>query len=184
MSDTLLHHQLAGRERLEAVAAYDLDDPHLHQQLDAIAMRTAGHTHHPMAMSTLMLDNAMLIAGSVGVDGWVKGGPGVPAEWSFCAQTVVTGEPYVVEDATTDPAQRTNPMVELDGIRSYAGCPLVTAAGQVIGAHCIVDTEPHVFSAEELTELRQAADDVVTALEQHPSRHAPGKKPSFFTQGD
>jgi GAF domain-containing protein len=184
MSATLLHHQLANVERMRALAAYDLDDEHLKLQLDAIAMRTAGHLHHPMAMSTLLLDNAMMIAGSCGVEGWAKGGPGAPAEWSFCAQTVLSGEPYIVEDATADPIQRTNPMVEIDGIRSYAGYPLVTSNGQVIGAHCVVDVEPHVFSAEELAELRQAAEDVVTALEQHPSRYAPGKKPTFFTQSE
>jgi GAF domain-containing protein len=183
MTATLLHHKLAGIERLQALAAYDVDDPHLKQQLDAIAMRTATRLHHPMAMTTLLLDNAMLIAGSSGMEGWVRGGPGTPAEWSFCAQAVLSGEPYVVPDATADPIQRTNPMVELDGVRSYAGAPLVTSTGQVLGAHCVIDVEPHVFSDDEMTELRLAADDVVTAFEQHPSRHAPGHTPSFFTQG-
>jgi GAF domain-containing protein len=182
MNATLLHHQLAKRERMQALAAYDLDDEHLKQQLDAISMRTVDHLHHGIAMSTLVLDNAMLVAGSAGLDGWARNGLGVPAEWAFCAQTVLSGEPYIVEDATTDDVQRTNPMVEIDGIRAYAGYPLITSSGQVIGAHCVVDVEPHVFSADELAEIRQAADDVVTALEQHPSAYASAKKPTFFTQ--
>jgi GAF domain-containing protein len=181
MSTTLLHHKLAGMERLQALAAYDMDDPHLHQQLDAIAMRTAHQLHHPTVLTTILLDNAALIAGSCGCEGWMQAGPGTPAEWSFCAQCVLTGEPYVVNDATQDPLQRTNPLVELDHIRAYAGAPLITPEGQVLGAHCVVDTEPHVFSAEEVDELCRAAQDVVTAFEQHPSRHAPGHTPTFFT---
>src|SRR4051812_674176 len=123
MTSTLLHHRLAGMERLQALAAYDMDDPHLKQQLDAIAMRTASRLHHPMALTTVLLDNAMLIAGGCGIEGWARGGPGAPAEWSFCAQTVLSGEPYVVPDASTDPMQRTNPIVELDHVRAYAGAP-------------------------------------------------------------
>ncbi|MFI5959253.1 GAF domain-containing protein [Cryptosporangium sp. NPDC051539] len=177
---TLLHHRLAGRERLTAIASYDLDDPHLRQQLDAIAMRTASHLHVPTAMTTLMLDNAAMIVGSSGVEGWMRAGGG-PAEWAFCAQTVLTGEPYVVSDATTDPMQCTNPEVELDGVRAYAGAPLITPAGHVLGAHCVIEHVPHVFSADEITELQAAAQDVVTALEQHPSRHSAQYQPSFFT---
>ncbi|GAA3394484.1 GAF domain-containing protein [Cryptosporangium minutisporangium] len=180
---TLLHHRLADRQRLAALANYELDDPHLKQQLDAIAMRTASHLHLPMAMSTLMLDNAMLIAGSHGVDGWLRGGPGGPAEWAFCAQTVLTCEPYIVSDATTDPMQCTNPVVELDGIRAYAGAPLIAPSGQVLGAHCVLDTAPHVFSEMEIAELREAAEDVVRAFEQHPSRHSADFTPTFFTNG-
>lgn len=182
MNATLLHHQLAGIERLAALAAYDVDDPHLKQQLDAIAMRTATRLHHPMALATLLLDNATLIVGSSGLAGWAKAGPGMPAEWSFCAQTVLSGAAYVVPDAAADPIQRTNPMVELDGVRAYAGAPLITPTGQVLGALCVIDTEPHKFSDGAIAELRLAADDVVTAFEQHPSRHAPGHQPTFFTQ--
>jgi len=177
---TLLHHRLADRQRLEALARYDVDDPHLKQQLDAIAMRTAARLDMPTALVTLMLDNAMLIAGGHGVDGWLRGGPGGPAEWAFCVQTVLTGEPYIVTDATKDPAQCTNPIVELDGVRAYAGAPLITSSGQILGAHCVIGTEPHLFSDEEIAELRASAADVVTAFEQHPSRHSPEYTPSFF----
>ena len=180
---TLLHHRLAERHRLEALACYDIDNPHLRQQLDAIAMRTAMHLEMPTALTTLMLDNAMLIAGGHGVDGWLRGGPGGPAEWAFCAQTVLTGEPYIVPDARKDPTQCTNPVVELDGVRAYAGAPLITASGHILGAHCVVDTAPHVFNADEIAELRAAAEDVVTAFEQHPSRYSAEYKPSFFDLG-
>lgn len=177
---TLLHHRLADRQRLQALARYDIDDAHLTQQLDAIAMRTAMRLDMPTALTTLMLDNAMLIAGGHGVEGWLRGGPGGPAEWAFCAQTVLTGEPYIVTDAAMDPAQCMNPVVELDGVRAYAGAPLITSSGQVLGAHCVIDTAPHVFSEEEIAELRAAATDVVSAFEQHPSRHSSEYAPTFF----
>jgi hypothetical protein len=59
----------------------------------------------------------------------------------------------------------------------------MTASGHILGAHCVVDTAPHVFSEHEIAELRSAADDVVLAFEQHPSRYSAEYKPSFFDLG-
>ena len=47
----------------------------------------------------------------------------------------------------------------------------------------MLDTTPHGFTDIEIAELQAAADDVVAAFEQHPSRHSPEYAPTFFTNG-
>lgn len=47
--------------------------------------------------------------------------------------------------------------------------PLLTSSGHVLGAHCLVSDQPRRWSAAEVGELQQMADDVVAGLER---RHA------------
>jgi diguanylate cyclase (GGDEF)-like protein/PAS domain S-box-containing protein len=48
----------------------------------------------------------------------------------------------------------------LDGIRSYAGIPLVSKSGQRIGTLCIIDSQPRAFSSKDM-ELLQALSELI-----------------------
>lgn len=98
---------------------------------------------------------------------WIEAAEGTPVEWAFCANVVRSHEPYVVPDATVDALQHDNPLVTQDGIRCYAGVPITTPNGHVLGAYCVVGEEPHDFTAADVAELQEMAKDVVTVLEQH-----------------
>jgi GAF domain-containing protein len=157
---------LDATRRMLVLSSIDLDDVGLRAQLDAITARTADRLGLPSSLVTLVLDTAQVLAGSHGVPEWIVAAGGTPVEWSFCAHTVSRGGPYVVTDATTDPAHADNPLVTVDGVTSYAGVPLVID-GQVLGAHCVLGGHPRTFSEADLAELREAADDIVALLERH-----------------
>ena len=158
---------LADFDRLAAVAGYDLDDPDLRRRLDELSMRTAAALGQPISMVSLILDTAHLVAGSTPLPGWGADVEGVPVEWSFCANAVVTSAPYVVGDAARDRLQYDNPLVTLDGVACYAGVPLITPEGHAIGAHCVLGPVPHEFTATEIAHLRAAAAEAVVVLEEH-----------------
>ena len=158
---------LSGHERLAAVAAYDLDSPQLRERLDALATRTARALGQPVGLVNIVLDTAKVIAGSTPLPGWIDTVRGTPVEWSFCATTVVTDAPYVVADARTDAVQHDNPLVAVEGVASYAGVPLRTRDGHVLGAHCVLGLQPHAFTAEELALLESAAEEATAVLEEH-----------------
>ncbi len=97
---------------------------------------------------------------------------------SFCAHTVVSpamvsasGEvvvpqTLVVEDALMDRRFANNPLVIGDpGIRFYAGAPLVTSEGQVLGTVCVIDTEPRVLTREQIGALEALSRQVMARLE-------------------
>ena len=156
-------------ERLTEVAHYDLFSDDVRSVLDGLARRAANHFGTEAGMVSIVLDGAQYFAGRSGVQGWIEAAEGTPVEWAFCANVVRNQEPYVVPDATVDAIQHDNPLVTQDGIRCYAGVPITTPNGHVLGAYCVVGEEPHDFTAADVAELQEMAKDVVTVLEQHRS---------------
>jgi GAF domain-containing protein len=152
--------------RVLALAGLDLDDPELRRRLDAITDRTAERLGLPISLVSFVLDTAQFLGGSHGVDNWISEARGTPVEWSFCARAVETGLDYVVPDTTVDPRQAGNPLVTVDGFRSYAGVPLLFD-GQVVGAHCVIGTVTHDFTDADLAELHASAGEIGALLSEY-----------------
>lgn len=164
--EELQHDPVTDVDRLMAVARYDLESPALTAVLDRYAAEAAGLLDLPVGIVSIVLNEALLLAGQSGLDGsWMAEAGGSPVEWSFCATTVRTGAPYVVADAAADPVQGTNPLVLLDGVRSYAGAPLVTSSGHVLGACCTIGFEPRAFTGADVAVLEGLSDRIVAELE-------------------
>lgn len=158
---------VADAARLRHLAGIELDDPELHARVSVIAERTASRLGRPVGLVTLVLDSAQYVLGSSGLDGWIIASGGTPVEWSFCARAVASRAAYVVNDALADPIQQHNPLVTIDGIRSYAGVPLLDDTGTVLGAHCVIGTSPHEFDEHDLAELAAAASEVVAVIAEY-----------------
>jgi diguanylate cyclase (GGDEF)-like protein len=72
----------------------------------------------------------------------------------------------VVPDATLDQRFSTNPLVATaNGIRFYAGAPLVTQEGFALGALCVVDDQPHELAPFQLQALDALSRQIVQLLE-------------------
>jgi GAF domain-containing protein len=160
-------------DRLIEISNYDLFSPEIRDKLHAFARRAAERFDLPSGMVSIVLDTAQYWAGMHGVDGWRADAEGTPVEWAFCATVVRTGSMYVVEDAAIDEVQRDNPLVTEDGQRCYAGAPLITKSGHVLGAYCVAGNEPRKFTEEEVADLAAMADEVVAEIESHPIDHSP-----------
>ncbi len=89
-----------------------------------------------------------------------------PRGVSFCAQTITQRRPMIIPDATLDPRFFTNPLVTGDPwIRSYLGIPLETPNGYNLGALCVIDMKPRVFSDNEVGILTTFAKLVMNELD-------------------
>lgn len=101
---------------------------------------------------------------------WCKAALGLdvvsyPREGTFCTHVVASSEILVVEDALKDPRFERNPYVLGEPhVRFYAGHPLVTHDGHVIGTMCLVDPSPRTFSADDLATLADLAALVMTQV--------------------
>ncbi len=90
---------------------------------------------------------------------------------SFCIHTIANGRMTIVADACSDDRFCHSPLVTgRPGIRFYAGVPLKTSHGRVLGTLCIMDTLPHrVLPDTEqalLTDLAAIVlDEIVLAQE-------------------
>jgi GAF domain-containing protein len=174
----------AGREdeaRLREIVELDLLSPGVDDILQATVDEAAGRLRLPKAMVTVVLDQAQFFAAHHGLDGWQLEARGTPVEWSFCALAVASGEPFVVEDATTHPLTRDNPLVVQEDIRCYAGIPLVSSRGHALGTLCVIGTEARTFSAEDLDVLRGLAGKAVRRIEERRTADSGGQGESIVS---
>lgn len=90
-----------------------------------------------------------------------------PRSMAFCAHTLLQPKDLlIVPNALTDPRFADNPLVVADpNIRFYAGAPLVTPDGFVLGSLCVIDFVPRNLSLEQQETLRVLSRQVVTQLE-------------------
>ncbi len=75
-------------------------------------------------------------------------------------------EPLVIEDCTVD--ERTKLVAEASGggfPKFYAGSPIVSKNGFILGTFCVMDEEPRSISHEQLDGLRLLADQFVELLD-------------------
>lgn len=146
-------------ERLRALSDYGLDDEQLVSGLEPVVRIAARMLGMPVAAVNMIGSDHVFFAASTGV-GEVNMGRDV----SFCAHAINQREVMVVGDAREDERFHDNPLVDgPNGVRFYAGVPLVTPEGHALGALCVID---HVARADfsesdraRLLELAKMASD-------------------------
>ena len=153
-------------DRLAEIVELQLLDEEVDPILRDVAARAASGLELPVSLVSVVLDEALHVAASHGIDGlWLGETRGHPVEWSFCATSVRTRDAFVVEDAATHPYHRTNPLVLEDGVRCYAGVPLISSRGFVLGNLCVVGLEQRAFTDDEIALLRTLAAEAVQRIE-------------------
>lgn len=153
-------------ERLREIAELRLTTPEVDAVLADVAREAARRLGLPISLVSIVLDEAQFFAAAHGLDGWLAETRGTPVEWSFCANAVRSGEPFVVENALEHPVVRDNPLVVEDGIRCYAGIPLITSRGHALGTLCVLGVAERTFSEADLDILREQAQRAVQRIEQ------------------
>jgi GAF domain-containing protein len=152
--------------RLEEIAELGLVDGAADAILADVATRAATALGLPVSLVSVVLDEALHVAAAHGITGmWLDDTRGHPLEWSFCATSVRTREAFVVENAAAHPTHATNPLVTQDGVRCYAGVPLISSRGFVLGNLCVVGMEERTFEDADLATLRDLAREAVVRIE-------------------
>jgi PAS domain S-box-containing protein len=150
------------RERLAALASYDILDTPTEAPFDRIARLMAGYFDVPTATVAFVDADRTWVKATTGFDTTTS------REHSFCLHVVTNNEPLVVEDARRDPQFADNPLVTGEpGVRFYAGAPLRVDEGVPVGTVCLYDTDPRSFSSAATDRLTDFAALVVDALDLH-----------------
>lgn len=164
-------------ERLQALRDSGVLAPALRGRLDAIAKRAADTFDCAMAQVSLVDEQWQLTHGDASAAGRPDDGApeqGTPRALSLCGHVVADGEPLVVPDVARDPRFAANPVLKERGIRFYAGAPLRTREGQVLGTLCLLDTQPRTLSPRDVMLLQNMADDVMRAVRQQQNQRYGG----------
>jgi hypothetical protein len=136
---------MSEKQRLLSLERYDLfaTDPELH--FDNLTAFCAKLLDFPICLITIIGEKEQ----------WLKSRYGLNVtkasrDIAFCDHTIRSNEVLIVEDATTDPRYKDNPLVTGPPcICFYAGTPLSGHDGKIIGALCIIDQIPRSLNADQ-----------------------------------
>jgi PAS domain-containing protein len=150
-------------ERINALKRYQiLDTPseYVFEQVVQLAVRMFDV---PVALVSFIDGDDIFFKASAGI----KGIKNVNRSFSLCPLTIQTTEILLVENALENPAVMSHPSVAGEnGLRFYAGAPLITADGYPIGTVCVIDYQPREFSETNRELLAGLANLLMYELEQ------------------
>lgn len=170
VTDAQMQATLQQRERLQEIADLGLTSAETDQILQEVCTQAANALGLPIGLVTVVLDEAQHFAAQFGLNGWLEEANGTPVEWSFCRFAVATKEEFVVQDAEQHELVQQSPLVTMDGLRCYAGIPLISSRGFALGSFCVAGLESREFSENDLATLRGYA---ATAIERIEARRLP-----------
>jgi GAF domain-containing protein len=87
-----------------------------------------------------------------------------PLTHSICKHVVANGTGVVLPDARVDRLVSTSPAIDAFRLVAYAGMPIRSSDGHVLGALCVMDDKPREWTTGELAALRDLADCVTEEI--------------------
>lgn len=140
--------------RLSALHRYQIVNSPPEKTFEEITALLADTFDVSMAFVSLVAEHSVFFKSKIG-SGISRE---VPRGTSFCALSILNDGVTVFEDTEMSGIDDAYPdFTAPNGIRFYAGSPIVTEDGFAIGTVCIADSKPRLFSAKEKKLLQQFA---------------------------
>lgn len=165
VTDSQSNPVVADPARLAALGETGLLDTPAEEAFDRLTRLAARILGAPVSLVSLIDRDRQFCKSFVGLPEPAASARELPLSHSMCEHVVVSGEPLIVGDTTRHPATRTNLAVTELGARAYAGIPLVTSDGHVLGSFCVIDLRTRTWTDEEIGILRDLAASVTTEIE-------------------
>lgn len=147
--------------RLEEIKKLTLLDTPPEEMYDAITRKLAEAFKVPISLVTIVDADRQFWKSQVGLPDDLAKARESPRATSVCGHVVARNELLVVEDVAKDDRFANNPFVKERGIRFYAGAPLRTRSGHVVGSLCVIDMKPRTISDEQKWLLQSLAKQLM-----------------------
>jgi hypothetical protein len=148
-------------DRLRALRSYKILDTKPEERFDDLTQLAAIICGVPISLITLIDADRQWFKSKVGLDLQET-----PRAQAFCTHAIMQPQTFVVPDATQDERFANNPLVTGDpGIRFYAGSPLATADGHLLGTMCVIDRKPRTLTDDQKKALELLGRQVVANME-------------------
>jgi len=153
---------MSEHERVSDLKDYKILDTDPEKELDELVQIASAVCGTPIALLTFIDDKRQWFKAAIGTDIHE-----MPKEDSFCQHSLENpDELLIVNDPLNDLRFKDNALVHGDPhIRFYAGAPLVTQKGNVLGTLCILDNRPRDISDNQKNALMLLAKKVMRHLE-------------------
>ncbi len=148
-------------DRLRTLRSYKILDTKPEERFDELTQLAAIICGAPISLITLIDGDRQWFKSKVGLEL-----AETPRAHAFCTHAIMQPQMFEVEDATKDQRFADNPLVTGDPhIRFYAGSPLATSDGHLLGTMCVLDREPRTLSAQQKTALEILGRQVIANME-------------------
>ena len=162
-------NELARIDKLKGYGVLDTPPEPVFDRLTRLASR---HFGAPIALVTLVDETRQWCKARYGL-----GTDAIERRISFCAFTILENAVLVIPDTLEDERFAQNELViGPPHLRFYAGAPLQTPDGLLIGTFCIIDTKPHPdFDEECRRDLEEFARLAMHEMEVRSAQRAAGE---------
>ncbi|MDX2350305.1 MAG: ATP-binding protein [Porticoccus sp.] len=149
------------QDRLKALYRYNILDTEEEQEFDDLAYMASYICQTPIAVITMVDENRQWFKSKIGLDV-----AETPRDIGFCSHVIHQKDLFIVPDTMEDERFHDNPIVlGAPHVRFYAGSPLITPDGHVIGSLCTIDNKPRELTSEQMTSLRSLSRQVISQME-------------------
>ncbi len=106
----------------------------------------------------------------------------IPRELSICAHVLNNAsKPLVINDLTKDSRTKhvfelDNPIINKSFPKFYAGSPIITSNGYILGSFCVFNSEPKLLDNSKVEGLRMLADQFIDLYESTKDEYKKGVK--------
>ena len=106
----------------------------------------------------------------------------IPRELSICAHVLNNAsKPLVINDLTKDSRTKhvfelDNPIINKSFPKFYAGSPIITSNGYILGSFCVFNSEPKLLDNSKIEGLRMLADQFIDLYESTKDEYKKGIK--------
>ena len=155
--------RLLDPERLKALRGYHVLDTPREDGFDELAQFAALACETPISLLSFVTGDRQWFKARVNLEF-----DETDLDRSVCKLALVEPDVFVIPDLTADERTAANPLVTGDPhIRFYAGAPLSTPEGQVLGSLCVIDTAPRPQGLTEMQaeHLRRCARQIMRLLD-------------------
>ena len=150
-------------ERLAALDEYQILDTETERAFDELAFIASQVCDTPVALVSLVDSDRQWFKARVGFEGCET-----PIGQSVCKLGMASHDLLIIPDLSIDPRTRDNTLVTNEPeIRFYAGAPLITPDGTVVGMLCVIDGKPRPggLKPDQERMLRGLAEQVISRME-------------------
>lgn len=149
-------------ERLQELKSYKVLDTPPEKELDELAEIASAICDTPIALVSFVDEKRQWFKSKIGIE--VNQ---TPREDAFCRHTLNRPDDVlVVDDPLNDERFQSNPLVTgAPYIRFYAGAPLKTDAGNVLGTLCVIDNKARQLEDHQKKALKLLARKVMNHLD-------------------
>jgi signal transduction histidine kinase/CheY-like chemotaxis protein len=147
--------------RLKSLYDYDILDTEAEKTFDDITQLVAQICNMPISLISLVDSERQWFKSKIGL------APQQTAkDIAFCTHAIHQKKVFEVEDTLHDERFFDNPLVtSTPNIRFYAGTPLVSPDGHVIGTLCVIDNKPNKLTQDQRQALEVLGRSVISQME-------------------